>query len=127
MIDTDTKLSKVLDLLIQQTRSGKLLWREGYRDSFQASLAKQTIVVSNVLSMPVLEIRDSRGDLVQQVGVNPLTDSAVSAAMTGQQRSKVATDPKLENKVRQLFNLLNDKDKSTLNAALDNLLEELEE
>ena len=121
-MDMDTKLSKVLDLLIQQTESGKLRWRESYGDSFQASLANQTIVVSNVVFNPVLEIRDSRGDLVQQVGTNPATDLFADA----KEQRKIFTDSRLQHKVEQLFNLLKEKKETKINLTLDNLLSELE-
>lgn len=127
MIDTELKLSKVLDLLIQQTESGKLAWQESYRNSFQATLSGQTVVVKNEgfpslgTPEPVLEIRDSKGELVQRIGSNFNPMSGIDIF-----DRKIRTDPTLLNKVQRLVVLLESREDFKLSKTLDNILKELE-
>jgi hypothetical protein len=123
MVDTDAKLSKVLDLLIQQTKNGKLSWKESYRNSFQSVLSKQTVVVRYNLLAPVLEIRDSRGEIVQQIGKDA-TD--VDFGGLSGDPGVVRTDQALRKKVVELYNFLKQKYDYELDTTLDNILEELE-
>lgn len=132
-VESIDKLTKVLDRLIDGTKNGKISWEAGYSGSYQTNLANQSIVIRQSLQKPILEIRDGRGDLVQQVGQEPGTISIpeLEKALVLQnphlysQRSKVRTDPVLEDKVADLFIILTEHDYK-LDATLDNLLEALE-
>lgn len=123
MIDAESKLSKVLDLLIQQTKSGKLLWKESYRNSFQATLSNQTVVVRNDalpgLFSPILEIRNSKGEVVHQIGSDQMSDMILNNP-----RIRVVED--LTRKVAELAEILESRQDFKLSATLDSMLKELE-
>lgn len=127
MTDTDMKLSKFIGLLIRQTKAGKLLWRESYRNSFQAALSDQTIVIRNAafpvsgLFEPVLEIRDSQGEIVQWIGAT--LDPISSLALNDKRRR---SDPTLISKVAELVQLLENEQAVKLSETLDHMLKELE-
>lgn len=122
MTDTETKLSRFLDLLIQQTKAGKLSWKESYRNSYQVPLSRQTVVVrSDAIPSydPILEIRDSKGEVIQQIG-----SSRTSDMMLDEPGGR--TDPTLLNKVAELAKLLASEQISKINSTLDDMLKELE-
>lgn len=122
MTETETKLSKFLDLLIQRTKAGKLAWRESYGDSYQVPLSGQTIVVRSDATpsyAPILEIRDDKGEVVEQVGSDSTSDMMLNSPGT-------RTDPSLIDKVSELAQLLGNMRVSKFNTTLDNMLKELE-
>lgn len=122
MTDTEMKLSRFLDLLIQQTKAGKLLWRESYRNSYQLPLSRQTVVIRNdatPLYAPALEIRDSKGEVVEKVGSDITSDMMLNEPGT-------RTDSGLIEKVSELVSLVGNMRVSRLNETLDDMLKELE-
>lgn len=130
MVDTESKLAKILKLLIQQTKSGKLSWKESYRNSFQATLSNQTVVVrSNAipgLATPILEIRDSKGEVIQQIGSDQVSDMLLSNPNMDL-NPRMQLDSALVHKVEELAKLLESRQDFKLNVTLDSMLKELEE
>lgn len=122
MTDTEMKLSRFLDLLIQQTKAGKLSWRESYRNSYQLPLSRQTVVIRNdatSLYTSALEIRDSKGEVVEKVGSDITSDMMLNEPGT-------RTDSGLIEKVSELASLVGSMRVSRLNETLDDMLKELE-
>lgn len=122
MTDTEMKLSRFLNLLIQQTKAGKLSWRESYRNSYQLPLSRRTVVIRNdatSLYGPALEIRDSKGEVVEKIGSDITSDMMLNEPGT-------RTDSGLIEKVSELASLVGNMRVSRLNETLDDMLKELE-
>lgn len=120
-IDMKTKLEQVLDLAIEQTRSGRLTWKQGFNSSYQATLGGLTLVTYRDAAgirpaAPVMEFRDFEGEILQVI--------KEVAPLEAYLQPTIDPDPNLVGKVETLLGVISQGKQAKLNAALDSLLKQ---
>ena len=128
--DKESRLLKVIDLLMEGTRDGSLEWEESFDSSYQTTLGGQSVVLERnppysipprpTPGMPgtaALEIRGKKGEVLERVEEPDLMQVPLGREFDVQQYSKTVTGA-----VDELYQLVANRKEAVANAAIDSLL-----
>ena len=128
--DKDSRMLKVIALLIKQTIDGKLVWQDMYPHGFQTVLGNQSVVVENSLykslfqqlSGATLEIRGMDGGVLEKVepmnGVTGVVTDLLAPRKFSYEVNKA---------VETLYELVANRKEVAAEVATENLLKALEQ
>lgn len=130
-MDKESRMLRIINLLMTQTLDGTLEWKDIYPRGYQTTLGGQSVAVSkdsnlaSVLSQAalgvggaVLEIRGHKGEILERVAPLGIAQPLLAEAYR--------FGPTVNEAVNALYDLVANRKEAISEAAIDNLLEALE-